>query len=118
MRAAVQKLDGIAAVDVQQKERRATIRCRPGSKATVEQIRQAITAAGFQPGDAEAQLRGQVTTRDGKTSLELAGASYTLTGDAALLAPAAGKTATVTVRIPSGQGRLPPLRVVAIQIEG
>ena len=117
MSAAVKKLDGVESVDVAVGDKKATIKCRPNSKTTLEQIRQAIAAAGFTPGDAEAQIVGKVIERDGKATIQVTGsdATYSLVGAAAALNPLVGKTATVTARVPESKDKMSALQVMSVK---
>ncbi len=73
MRVAVQKIEGVDSVVVSLEQGLVVARFRPESRATLEQVREAIRRNGFTPKAAEVRLRGTVVRSGGQLGLAIPG---------------------------------------------
>ena len=87
MSVALQKIDGVAKVEVSLNAGDANIRLEPTNRVSVEQIREAIRKNGFTPKEAEVTVVGKLVERGGRLVLEVSGPNVTL----ALSGPRAGE---------------------------
>ncbi|MBI4541363.1 MAG: heavy-metal-associated domain-containing protein [Gemmatimonadetes bacterium] len=69
MRVAVQKLEGVEAIEVSLNRGLAVIRFRPDNALTVDQVRQVIQQSGFTPKEAEVRIAGRLTEQQGRLIL-------------------------------------------------
>jgi hypothetical protein len=73
VRVAVQKLEGVEAIDVSLERASADIRLRPGNRVTLPQLRQIVKDNGFTARDATVTGVGTLVERGGKPALEVTG---------------------------------------------
>lgn len=73
VRVAVQKLDGVAAVDVSLNQGLTTVRFRPDNRVTIEQVRAAIRKKGFTPKAAWVRVAGSLADHQGQPAISLPG---------------------------------------------
>lgn len=73
MSAAVNKVDGIRAVDVNVDGGTAEIELEPNNTATVDAVRNFIREAGYTPRSTEVEVAGSVREEGGKVSLTVSG---------------------------------------------
>ncbi len=94
MRVAVRKLDGVESVEVSLTAGSATVRFKPGSRVTIDQVRATIRDNGFTPKAADVRIRGRVEAVD---------------GNLVLVTPGGGPEYPLVDR-PDSAGRLAPLK--------
>ncbi len=123
MRVAVQKLDGVQSADVSLNQGLATVRFKPNSQVTIEQVRTAIRKNGFTPKATQVRVAGTLTDHQGQPALALpgTGAIYRLREGSRGAAPLAGvrrlapgTRVTIEGQVPespakAGEGPLPLL---------
>ena len=83
MRVAIKKVEGVDTVKVSLNEGYAEVSFKPGSRATLEQIRDIVRRNGFTPRGAEVRIAGQLVQHEGKLALAVSGsdAVYLLAED-------------------------------------
>ena len=75
---AIQKVDGVASVEVTLKRGHAEVQLKPGNRVRVEQLWEAVRKQGLTPKDTAVVIRG---TLDGSTlTVPPSGATYQVTG--------------------------------------
>ena len=70
---AIEEIDGIDSVHVSLKKGKASIKFKPGSKVTQEQIRKAIQDRGFTSGSADVKISGKIIEQDSRLALDVSG---------------------------------------------
>jgi copper chaperone CopZ len=111
---AIQKIDGVASVEVSLKGGFADVKLKPGNRVDPERIRQVARDNGFTPKGAAVKVAGEVVERGGKPALAVAGLDlvYLLVehseakGKLAGVAP--GKNVVVTAHLPETATAPPP----------
>jgi copper chaperone CopZ len=73
---AIDKLDGVASVEVSLEKATADIRLKPGNAITLPQLRRLIRQTGYPTKDAHVDARGTMTERSGRPTLDLQNGSF------------------------------------------
>lgn len=73
MSVALQGLPGVDAVKVSLNEGAATLQLKPGSKVTLEQVREVIRKNGFSPKESRVKVAGEIIERNGHPALRVSG---------------------------------------------
>jgi len=110
VRVAVEKIDGVQAVEVRLNDGVAAIRLAPENRVSLAEIRRVIRDKGFTPKDAEVRVTGRVEARGDRLVLVVPGSttSWTLQADVAgraRLAERSGQMIEVTGRVPEDDER-------------
>ncbi|MCI0432246.1 MAG: hypothetical protein L0271_01160 [Gemmatimonadetes bacterium] len=110
MRVAVEKIDGVADVEVKLNEGVAIVRLAPENRVSLAQVRRVIREKGFTPKDAELRAKGRVETRGDGLVLVVPGAAgvWTLAADASMrarLMERAGQLVDIAGRVPGDDER-------------
>lgn len=71
--AAIQKLEGVASVEVSLNKGFADVKLKPGNRVDPERIRQVVRDNGFTPKAADVTLAGEIVERNGKPALAVKG---------------------------------------------
>jgi hypothetical protein len=67
----MQKLEGVASVEVSLEKASADIHLKPDNRITLPQLRQIIKNSGYPTKDAQVTARGRIADRDGTPILDL-----------------------------------------------
>lgn len=106
--AAIQRIEGVASVEVSLNKGFADVKLKPGNRVDPERIRQVVRDSGFTPKAADVRLAGEIVERGGKPALAVTGLDlvYLLSDHAdarsklAEAQRAVGRTVLATGRLP------------------
>ena len=98
MRVAIQKLDGVASVEVSLERANTALELRAGNRVTLAQLRQIIKDKGFVSKEATVRLVGTLVERDGQPAVAVTGTDVVMIIAPDSKAPAAFSQAQAAVR--------------------
>ena len=116
MRVSLKAVAGVDVVDVSLEKGLASVRMKPGNKATLAQLQKAITKNGFTMKQAKATVAGGIVSENGKIQLRVSGSDDVLNlvpESQVHVAPLiTGKSVIVTGTIPEAQKGKSPDSIV------
>lgn len=116
MRVSLKAVAGVDFVDVSLEKGLASVRMKPGNKATFAQLQKAITKNGFTMKQSKATVAGGIVSANGKIQLRVSGSDDVLNlvpeSQAHVVPLIAGKSVIVTGTIPEAQKGKSPDAIV------